>query len=96
MARVVASAHALDDIDRLADFLQASNPGAAAAALVGIADALGVLERHPLIGRSLEGPLRELVISFGETGYVALYRFHPATDHVEVLALRHQREAGYG
>jgi plasmid stabilization system protein ParE len=43
----------------------------------------------------VEGDLRELVISFGETGYIALYRFVVQKDEVRVLALRHQREIGY-
>jgi hypothetical protein len=34
-----------------------------------------------------------LVMSYGRTGYVALYRVHHG--RVEVLALRPQREAGY-
>ena len=36
---------------------------------------------------------RELRIDFGDSGYVALYRY--ADSQVTVLALRHQREAGY-
>jgi len=39
--------------------------------------------------------LRELVIAFGDSGYIALYRYNPAADTVYVLAFRHQREAGY-
>ncbi|SCM75730.1 Plasmid stabilisation system family protein (fragment) [uncultured Pleomorphomonas sp.] len=39
--------------------------------------------------------LRELVIAFGESGYVVLYRHEPADDAVYILAFRHQREAGY-
>ena len=39
--------------------------------------------------------LRELVISYGRTGYVALYRVAARGDRVEILAIRHQREAGY-
>ncbi len=39
--------------------------------------------------------LRELVIEFGESGYLALYRFDKAADTVVVLAFRHQKEAGY-
>ncbi len=50
---------------------------------------------HPLVGRRIEGDLRELVISFGATGYIALYRFVVQQDQVRVLALRHQREIGY-
>ena len=37
------------------------------------------------------GELRELVVSYGRTGYVALYRFLPARDLIRVLATRHQR-----
>ncbi len=36
---------------------------------------------------------RDLLIDFGDSGYVALYRH--AAGQVTVLALRHQREAGY-
>ena len=39
--------------------------------------------------------MRELVIPFGETGYVALYRYDTEGDLVYILAFRHQREAGY-
>ena len=39
--------------------------------------------------------LRELVISFGDSGYVALYRYEPTAEAVHVLAFRHQKEAGY-
>ena len=48
-----------------------------------------------MIGRPIRGDLRELVIWFGRTGYVALYRFLPVRDEVRVLALRHQRELDY-
>jgi plasmid stabilization system protein ParE len=41
------------------------------------------------------GELRELVISYGRTGYVALYRFVIGRDEVRILALRHQRELGF-
>ena len=57
--------------------------------------ALSILEEHPFIGRSHPDGLRELVISRGRTGYVALYRVDEKLEVVRVLALRHQREAGY-
>lgn len=68
---------------------------AAADALRLIREALVILERHPMIGRPAESGLRELVISHGSTGYVALYDFLEPTDLVVVLAIRHQRESGY-
>lgn len=95
MATVAYSARALADLDRLFDFIAATNPSAAANAGEVILDAVRILERHPYIGRPVRGPLRELVISYGRTGYVALYRVTPRQDRVEVLAVRHQREAGY-
>lgn len=51
--------------------------------------------RHPRISRpDREMPeYRELLVDFGDSGYVALYRH--AGDQVTALALRHQREAGY-
>jgi hypothetical protein len=39
--------------------------------------------------------LRELIIPFGDSGYVALYHHAVRTDSVYVLAFRHQKEAGY-
>jgi toxin ParE1/3/4 len=66
------------------------------ARLEEILDALHLLVRHPLIGRPSDNGLRELVIGQGARGYVALYSFNEFDDEVVVLALRAQREAGFG
>ena len=95
MARLIYSERALGDLERLTDFLIESDAAAAAETMMLIEDAAGVLERHPLIGRPLESGLMELVISRGRTGYVALYSVETARDAVLILAIRHQREAGY-
>ena len=95
MARVVYSANAVANLKRAFDFLHANDPASTTAAADAIASAIGMLERHPLIGRLVREELRELVISFGRTGYVALYRFSAARDEVRILALRHQRELDY-
>lgn len=95
MARLIYSSQALRDLERLSDFLLDSDPPAAGATLDLIEEAVLVLGRHPLIGRSVESGLRELVISRGRSGYVALYGFEQAHDAVLILAIRHQREAGY-
>ena len=76
-------------------FLAAQDPTAAAQAANVIREAVEILARHPLIGRPVAPPLRELVISFGKTGYVALYRFLPARGEVRSLGVRHQRELDY-
>lgn len=95
MAQVIYTDNALDDISRAFEFLAESDPCSASAAVSSIRNAIGVLSAHPLIGRSLEGSLRELVISFGRSGYLALYRFRPEREEVRILALRHQRELDY-
>ena len=95
LARVVYSENALANLQRAFDFLLDQDPNAAREAAAAISGAIELLRVHPLIGRPLEGPLRELVISFGKTGYVALYRFIPGRDQIRVLAIRHQRELDY-
>jgi len=67
----------------------------ASAAVDAISSAIEALAAHPLVGRRVEGETRELVISYGQTGYIALYRFVVTSDEVRVLALRHQREIGF-
>ena len=97
MARVVYSANALANLERAFSSLGELSPDAtaAAAAAEAIRTAIEMLEHHPLIGRIVTGDLRELVISFGRTGYLALYRFVPARREVRILAIRHQRELDY-
>jgi len=89
------SGRALDDLERIFDFLTEHDPALASQAGDAIVDATSVLQHHPMIGRAVQGDLRELVISHGATGYVALYRFVQTANHIDVLAIRHQREAGF-
>jgi plasmid stabilization system protein ParE len=95
VAEVVYSARALEHIERAFQFLRDKNPGAAVHAGIAIQSAADALAAHPLIGRRAEGELRELVISYGQTGYIALYRHVIAQDQVRILAIRHQRELGF-
>ncbi|MBI4951900.1 MAG: type II toxin-antitoxin system RelE/ParE family toxin [Myxococcales bacterium] len=95
MARVVYAANALANLEHRFAFVATRAPDAALAAVEAIRGAVEMLAHHPLIGRRVKADLRELVISFGHTGYVALYRFEPSRDEVRVLAIRHQRELDY-
>lgn len=88
MAQVIYAAGALADLERLSRFAQEWDEEVAALVI----EAVEVLARHPLIGREVEHGLRELVISRGRTGYLALYRFREEHDTVLVLALRYQRQ----
>jgi addiction module RelE/StbE family toxin len=95
LAKLSYSERALTDLERITDFLIDHDPAAAAETLELIEEAVNLLIRHPLVGRPVEYGLRELVISRGRTGYLALYSFEEGQDAVLILAIRHQREAGY-
>lgn len=95
MAQIIYSKRALADLDRLTDFLLQNDPAAALETADLIIEAVEVLENHPLIGWETEAELRELVISRGKSGYLALYSYESRQDAVLVLSIRHQREAGY-
>lgn len=95
MAQIIYSLRALSDLERLADFLLDAEPVVARTTTELILEAVDVLANHPLIGRPAENDLRELVISRGRSGYLALYSHEQSLDTVLVLAVRHQREAGY-
>lgn len=95
MARIVYSAAALDELERIVEFLLEASADSALEALGQIRSAIAILASHPRIGRRTTAHMRELVISYGATGYVALYRFDPSPNVVRILRIRHQREAGY-
>ena len=95
MAQVVYSARSLVHIERAFQLLRNQNPAAARDAVTAIQSAVDNLSAHPLIGRRIEGEVRELVISYGQTGYIALYRFVVPQNEVRILASRHQRELGF-
>jgi plasmid stabilization system protein ParE len=95
VAQVVYSAYAVENIERAMQFLREKSPEVAIASAAAIRSAIETLATHPLIGRRVERDLRELVVSYGATGYIALYRFDIHCDQVRVLALRQQREIGY-
>jgi len=98
------STDAADDIERLYDFLIArelARPGGgdflwAERAREIVLDALRALETTPFTCRKVGNSSfsRELVISHGATGYVALFEILDSQT-VLVTAVRHQREDGY-
>ncbi len=94
---IVFAEEALGDLEQIFDFNSARDPAAAVAHIEAVRSAVLILEAHPMIGRptGTGSALRELIISHGESGYVALYEHAPAEDLVRVVAIRHQREAGY-
>lgn len=95
MTRLVLAPKAAQDLKRLTDFLLANDSHSAHATVGVLKDGLIILKRHPLVGRTIEQGYRELVISRGRTGYVALYTYDETHDIALVLAIRHQRECGF-
>lgn len=88
---------AFDDLEKIFDFNYERDPATDPAHIEAVRSAVLILEAHPKIGRPTRAgsTLRELVISHGESGYIALYEHAPAEDLVRIVAIRHQREAGY-
>lgn len=91
---------ALADLERLYEFALIRDDGdwtTAERALDALRNGLDLLANSPFSCRKAvpESPfLRELIIAFGASGYVALFEIDNAKT-VTVLALRHQREDDY-
>ena len=88
-----------DDLLRLFDFLLERDIEAADHAREAISKAMELLEVFPFSCRKAQSAesnpfLRELLIPFGHSGYVALFEVEDSQT-VTVLAVRHQREEDY-
>lgn len=99
--RVRYSAAARDDLRRLYEYLldqatTAQDLALAERALEAIVTAVEGLARAPFVYRKAgTSPfLRELLIPFGSSGYVALFEIEDASA-VTILAVRHQVEDDY-
>ena len=96
MPHLIWAPAALQDVQRAYRFLAEKNADAANRAAKAIREGVKILADQPEIGRpveEMEPEYREWLIDFGDSGYIALYRYD---GHVAViLAVRHQKEAGY-
>ena len=96
MPQLIWSPEALADVQRLYRFLAEKNPDAARRAASAIRDGMQIIADHPDAGRpvdDMDPEFQEWPISFGASGYVALYRLQH--DEALVVAVRHQKEVGY-
>ena len=94
MSRIELAPEVLEDFDRIVDHLVRFEVEDAAARIGEILDAIQVLSQSPLIGRTISGGKRELVIGKASRGFLSLYRYVPDIDVIFVLAVRSQRESG--
>ncbi len=97
MPRLIITEGAAQGLEHCRQFLVEKGPQVARRAAQAIERQLARLEEGPEVGRPFPQlpELRELIIEFGDSGYVALYRHERAGDAVYVLAFRHQKEVGY-
>ncbi len=97
MPQVRFTQQALRDLERLREFLRPKSPDVEKRAAAAIKKAVQALEHHPQIGRpvdNLDPAYRELLSDFGDSGYIALYRYDGG-DFVTLLTIRHQKDVGY-
>lgn len=90
------STRAHRDLDELADFLHRESPSAAQRAVAAIRRGTEQLGEFPHSGRPYPRDpqrYRELLVLFGRSGYVVLYR--ATAKEVRILAIRHMRQSGY-
>ena len=100
--RVRLSRAAKEDLEQLFDFIlerelaRGGDLELAEPALEAIRDSLRILQTSPFTCRKA-GPspfLRELIIPFGRSGYVALFEIENAAE-IAVVAVRRQLEEDY-
>ena len=98
MGEVVYSRRASKNIETIQAFYDKFDDVTSMKALRTVVFSLNKLSELPQVGRPVPGyeHLRERTIAFGSQGFVALYRIDAHLNRVYVLAIRHQREAGYG
>ena len=96
MPHLIWSPSALQDVHRVYRFLAEKNIDAAKRAAKAIREGVKILANQPEIGRpveEMEPEYREWLVDFGDSGYIALYRYDGRI--AVILAVRHQKEAGY-
>lgn len=97
MPRLIVTEGAGKGLEHCRRFLADKDPLVARRATQAIERRFARLEESPEVGRPFpDRPVRrELIIEFGGSGYVALYRYERADETAYVLAFRYQKEAGY-
>lgn len=100
--RVRFTREALEDLERLYDFVidreleRGGDLTLAERAIEAIENGVATLSFSPFTCRKAGGSpfIRELVIPFGASGYIALFEIE-SRDSIAIAAVRHQREDDY-
>jgi len=89
---------ALEDLERLHEFIAPKNPDAARRAALNLIKAADLLADNPRAGKVVEdmiddGEYRDIPIPFGSYGYVLRYRYERET--VYILSIKHGKEKAF-
>ena len=91
--RLIVSAAAAVDLERLHAFLAEKDAAAAQRAATALIDAIQSLEVFPDRGRASGIPgIRELIVPFGRSAYIVRYFRSSRFDAVTILRVWHGRE----
>ena len=90
--KIIVAQAAAADLARLHDFLADKSPAAANRAAAALIAAIRSLDTFPERGRPSSPNIRELIVPFGQSGYVLRYAFREHDDEVVVLRIWHSRE----
>lgn len=97
MPQLTYSQNAVEDLHRIADFMNQVSPATTATMLASLTTSIDQLMNFPELGR--QSPyfeeLRELVIPFGKAGYTVLYHYNTALNVIEIVAIKHTKEQSY-
>jgi len=92
--KLVLSAEALDDLERLRVFLAENNPQASARAARVLVDAAESLLDFPRRGApSQVHSVRELLVPFGSAAYLMRYAILEESEELIILRIWHSRES---
>lgn len=91
---ILFSPDAVEDVERLRNFLDQINPGAARRAMESIWKAVDRLHEFPNLGVATgDADIRQIVVRFGASGYIVRYAALPGTKDILITRIWHGREA---
>ncbi|MFY9261479.1 MAG: type II toxin-antitoxin system RelE/ParE family toxin [Gallionella sp.] len=96
MPHIIYTQPAIEDLIRLHIFLASKSVVAAGKAKIAIVKSIKKLPLMPEAHKPvLSHPnIRDLIIDFGATGYIARYHYERGSN-ITILRIRHQKEIGF-
>lgn len=90
---ILLSPAAVEDIERLRNFLDEASPEAAKRALALIWKAIDRLQDLPTLGKPTESAgIRQIIVRFGSSGYIVRYAVVPEAGDILITRIWHGRE----